>query len=63
VEANIDQILRRWPAAEELPEQVRRMDSLRHPQHVDLGPITDTEKQEILDHLDELFRGEVGHEP
>lgn len=63
VEANIDQILETLAGAEELPEQVREeMDSLRHPHHVDLGPITETEKQEILDHLDELFRGEVGHE-
>jgi proteasome assembly chaperone (PAC2) family protein len=63
VEANIDQILETLAGAEELPEQVREeMDSLRHPHHVDLGPITEKEKQEILDHLDELFRGEVGHE-
>jgi len=64
VEANIDRTLETLAGAEELPEQVREeVDSLRHPQHVDLGPITETEKQEILDHLDELFRGEVGHEP
>jgi proteasome assembly chaperone (PAC2) family protein len=64
VEANIDQILETLAGAEELPEQVREeMDSLRHPHHVDLGPITEGEKQEILDHLDELFGGEVGNEP
>jgi hypothetical protein len=64
VEANIDQILEALASAEELPEQVREeMDSLRQPRHVDLGPITETEKQEILDHIDELFRGEVGNEP
>jgi proteasome assembly chaperone (PAC2) family protein len=63
VEANIDQILETLAGAEELPEQVREeMDSLRHPRHLDLGPITEAEKQEILDHLDELFRGEVGNE-
>jgi len=63
VEANIDQILETLAGAEELPEQVREeMDNLRHPRHDDLGPITDQEKQEILDHLDELFRGEVGNE-
>jgi len=64
VEANIDQILETLAGAEELPEQVREeMDSLRHPRHVDLGPITDAEKQDILEHVDELFRGEVGNEP
>jgi proteasome assembly chaperone (PAC2) family protein len=63
VEANIDQILETLAGAEELPEQVREeMDNLRHPHHVDLGPITEAEQQEILDHVDELFRGEVGNE-
>jgi proteasome assembly chaperone (PAC2) family protein len=63
VEANIDQILETLAGADELPEQVREeMDSLRHPQHLDRGPITDAEQREILDHLDELFRGEVGNE-
>jgi hypothetical protein len=38
------------------------MDSLRHPRHTDLGPITEQEQRDILDHLDELFRGEVGNE-
>jgi proteasome assembly chaperone (PAC2) family protein len=63
VEASIDQILATLADAEELPEQVREeMDGLRHPRHSDLGPITEQEKQEILDHLDDLFRGEVGNE-
>jgi len=63
VEANIDQVLETLAGAEELPERVREeMDSLRHPHHVDLGPITEAEKHEMLDHLDELFRGEVGNE-
>lgn len=63
VEASIDQVLETLAGAEDLPEQVREeMDSLRHPSHEDLGPISDEEKKEILDHLDELFRGEVGNE-
>jgi len=63
VEASIDQILETLAGAEELPEQVREeMDSLRHPYPLDRGPITDTEQQEMLDHLDELFKGEVGHD-
>jgi hypothetical protein len=45
-----------------LPEQVREeMDSLRHPRHGGLGPITDAEKLDILEHLDDLFKGEVGN--
>jgi uncharacterized protein len=64
VEANIDQVLETLAGAEELPAQVREeMDSLRHPHRVDLGPITETEKQEMLEHLDELFKGEVDNEP
>jgi proteasome assembly chaperone (PAC2) family protein len=63
VEASIDQILETLASAEELPEQVREeMDSLRHPRHADLGPITEQEQQEMLAHLDELFRGEAGNE-
>jgi hypothetical protein len=64
VEANIDQVLEALAGAEELPEQVREeMESLRHPQHADLGPITEAEKDDILDHIDELFKGETDHEP
>jgi proteasome assembly chaperone (PAC2) family protein len=59
VEGNIEQILDALATAEELPEQVRaEMEKLRNPPHTQLGPITETEKKEILDHIDELFRGE-----
>jgi proteasome assembly chaperone (PAC2) family protein len=57
VEANIEQILEALATAEELPEQVRtEMDKLLHPPQTQLGPITEAEKKEILDHIDELFR-------
>jgi uncharacterized protein len=63
VETSIDRILETLAGSEELPEQVREeMDSLRHPRHSDLGPITEQEQRDILDHLDDLFRGEVGNE-
>ncbi len=59
VEANIDQILEALATAEELPEQVRaEMERLRNPPHPELGPITEAEKRDILDHIDELFKGE-----
>jgi uncharacterized protein (TIGR00162 family) len=59
VEGNIEQILEALATAEELPEQVRaEMEKLRNPPQTQLGPITEVEKKEILDHLDELFRGE-----
>jgi proteasome assembly chaperone (PAC2) family protein len=64
VERNIEQILDALATAEELPEQVRmEMERLRQGKHPDLGPITEREKKEILEHIDELFKGETGSEP
>jgi len=63
VEVNIEQILDALATAEELPEQVRmEMERLRHGKHPDLGPITEQEKREILEHIDELFKDETGDE-
>ncbi|OHB63130.1 MAG: hypothetical protein A2Y77_07865 [Planctomycetes bacterium RBG_13_62_9] len=63
VEANVEQVLDALAAAEELPEQVRmEMEKLRQGKHVDLGPITDREKKEILEHIDELFKGDTSAE-
>jgi len=63
VEVNIEQVLNALATANELPEQVRmEMERLRQGKHPDLGPITDREKQEILEHIDELFKGETGNE-
>jgi len=57
VEANIDQVLDALVTADELPEQVREeMEILRHPQRSDLGPITEAEQKDILEHIDELFK-------
>lgn len=64
VEANIDQVLEALAEAEELPEQVREeMEHLRHPQPTDLGPITEAEQKDILEHVDELFKGDSDNEP
>ncbi len=63
VEANIDQVLEALATADELPEQVREeMESLRHPQHTDLGPITEAEQKDILEHIDELFKDDPDSE-
>ncbi len=60
LEANIEQVLDALANTEELPEQVRvEMEKLRHGRHPDLGPITDREKKDILEHIDELFKGET----
>ncbi|MBN1508248.1 MAG: PAC2 family protein [Sedimentisphaerales bacterium] len=63
VEGNIERTLDALATAEELPEQVRmEMKRLKQGKHSDRGPITETEKREILEHIDELFRGESGNE-
>jgi len=63
VEVNIEQILDALATAEELPEQVRtEMERLRQGKQPDIGPITEQEKREILEHIDELFKGETGNE-
>jgi hypothetical protein len=63
VEVNIEQILDALATAEELPEQVRtEMERLREGKQPDIGPITEHEKREILEHIDELFKGETGNE-
>jgi proteasome assembly chaperone (PAC2) family protein len=63
VEANIDQVLEALATADELPEQVREeMESLRHPRLSDLGPITEAEQKDILEHIDELFKDDPDSE-
>jgi len=63
VEVNIEQILDALATAEELPEQVRtEMERLKEGKQPDIGPITEHEKREILEHIDELFKGETGNE-
>ena len=63
LEVNIEQVLDALASAEELPEQVRvEMEKLRQGRHPDLGPITDREKKEILEHIDELFKGETDNQ-
>jgi len=63
VEVNIEQILDALATAEELPDQVRtEMERLKEGKQPDIGPITEQEKREILEHIDELFKGETGSE-
>jgi hypothetical protein len=63
VEGNIERVLDALATAEELPEQVREeMKRLRQGKYSDRGPITEREKREILEHIDELFKGETGNE-
>jgi proteasome assembly chaperone (PAC2) family protein len=60
VDRNIEQVLEALANAEELPEQVRtEMERLKQGRRPDLGPITEGEKHEIMEHIDELFRDEA----
>ena len=60
VDRNIEQVLEALANTEELPEQVRtEMERLKQGRRPDLGPITDGEKHEIMEHIDELFRDEA----
>jgi len=62
VDQNIEQVLDALANAEELPDQVRtEMERLKQGRRPDLGPITEGEKHEIMEHIDELFRGETGN--
>ncbi len=63
VESNIDHVLESLATADELPDQVREeMESLRHPQHANMGPITEAEQKDILEHIDELFKDDPDKE-
>jgi len=59
IDRNIEEFLEALSNAEGLPEQVRmEIEKLKHGKQTMLGPITDEEKKKILEHIDELFRGE-----
>ncbi|MBN2455794.1 MAG: PAC2 family protein [Sedimentisphaerales bacterium] len=59
VDDSIEQFLQSLSSTEGLPAQARaEIEKLLHAKQADLGPITDAEKKEILDHIDELFKGE-----
>ncbi len=59
VQESIEQFLEVLSNAEGLPAQIReQIEQLKHTKQANLGPITEQEKKEMLDHIDELFRGE-----
>lgn len=59
VEKSIEQFLDAISNAQGLPAQIKaQIEQLRHTKQAQLGPITEEEKKEMLDHIDELFRDE-----
>ena len=57
VDENVERFLESLSNAGAIPPRVRdEIERLRQPDPEDLGPITDEEQKEILDHIDELFR-------
>jgi hypothetical protein len=59
VQESIEQFLEVLSNAEGLPAQIReQIEQLKHTKQANLGPITEQEKKEMLDHIDDLFRGE-----
>jgi len=59
IDQTINQFLETLYSAEGIPPQVReQIEALRHTRKTRLGPITDEEQKRIMEHIDELFKGE-----
>jgi len=61
IEQNIDDFLQTLYNAEGVPPELKEhIEGLRHAKQAGLGPITEEEQKKIVEHIDELFRGEEG---
>jgi len=59
VDKTITQFLETLYNAEGIPPQVKeQIEALRYARETRLGPITDEEQKRIMEHIDELFKGE-----
>ncbi len=59
IEKKIDDFLQTLYGAEGVPPELKKhIESLRHTKQTRLGPITEEEQKKIVEHIDELFRGE-----
>lgn len=59
VEKSIEQSLETLYTTGGIPAQVKdEIEKLKHARQADLGPITEEEQKKIMEHIDELFRGE-----
>jgi proteasome assembly chaperone (PAC2) family protein len=61
IEQNIDDFLHSLYEAKGVPDELKQqIEGLRHKKQAGLGPITEEEQKKIVEHIDELFRGEEG---
>ncbi|NVL91237.1 MAG: PAC2 family protein [Desulfobacterales bacterium] len=59
VERSIEEFLETLYRTEGIPSQViDEIEKLRYARQTELGPITDQEQRKIMEHIDELFKGE-----
>jgi proteasome assembly chaperone (PAC2) family protein len=59
VEGNVEEFLETLYSAEGIPDQVKdEIEKLRHVRQSGLGPITKEEQKMIMEHIDELFKGQ-----
>ena len=59
IEKQIEDFLQTLYEAEGVPPELKKhIESLRHTRQAKLGPITEEEQKKIVEHIDELFRGE-----
>ncbi len=59
VEKNIEEFLETLYSTEGIPLQVKdEIERLRYARQTELGPITEEEQKRIMEHIDELFKGE-----
>jgi len=59
VEKSVEKFLETLYTTEGIPAQVRdEIEGLRYIRQTELGPITDEEQKKIMEHIDELFKGE-----
>ena len=59
IDQTINKFLETLYSAEVIPPQVReQIEALRHAREKRLGPITDEEQKKIMEHIDDLFKGE-----
>ena len=59
VEKSIEEFLETLYSTEGIPAEVRdEIERLKHTRKAELGPITEEEQKKIMEHIDELFKGE-----
>ncbi len=59
IEENVEELLQSLYRTDGIPPQVKeQIESMRHAEQARLGPITEEEQKKIMEHIDELFKGE-----